>query len=62
MNERPGELPRPANIADPFWDLLLPLDEARRQGFIRRLAIGFYENWRRQGKKSRTSWTSNWDG
>jgi len=46
MNERPGELPRPANIADPFWDLLLPLDEARRQGFIRRLAIGFYENWR----------------
>jgi hypothetical protein len=46
MNERPGELPRPANIADPFWDLLLPLDEARRLGFIRRLAIGFYENWR----------------
>jgi hypothetical protein len=45
MNERPGDPPGPANIADPFWDLLLPLDEARRQGFVRRLAVGYYENW-----------------
>jgi hypothetical protein len=46
MNERPGDVPRPANIADPFWDLLLQLDDARRRGFIRRLAVGYYENWR----------------
>jgi hypothetical protein len=46
MNENPGDTPAPANIADPFWDLLLPLDDARRQGFIRRLAVGYYENWR----------------
>jgi hypothetical protein len=46
MKDKPGDPPGPANIADPFWDLLLPLDEARRQGFIRRLAVGFYEQWR----------------
>jgi len=46
MNKNPGDAPAPANIADPFWDLLLPLDEARRRGFIRRLAVGYYENWR----------------
>src|SRR6478752_7865465 len=45
MNEKPGDAPRPANIADPFWYLLLPLDDARRLGFVRRLAVGYYEGW-----------------
>jgi hypothetical protein len=45
MNEKPGDAPGPANIADPFWDLLLPLDDARRLGFVRRLAVGYYEGW-----------------
>lgn len=38
--------PPPASIADPFWDLLAQLDYGRRQGLVRRLAVGYYEDWR----------------
>ena len=38
--------PRPVpSIADPYWDLLARLDEGRRLGMVRRLAVGFYEGW-----------------
>lgn len=33
------------SIADPYWDLLAELDEARRMGMVRRLAVGFYDGW-----------------
>ncbi len=39
-------IPPPASIADPFWDLLAQLDYGRRQGLVRRLAGGYYEDWR----------------
>jgi hypothetical protein len=38
--------PRPANIADPYRDLLSGLDEGVRLGFVQRLAVGYYEGWR----------------
>ncbi len=41
-----ARIPQPANIADPFWDLLAQLDYGKRQGLVRRLAVGYYENWR----------------
>ena len=34
------------NIADPFVDLLAVLDEGARQGFVSRLAVGYYDGWR----------------
>jgi len=39
-------IPLPASIADPFWDLLAQLDYGRRQGLVRRLAVGYYDDWR----------------
>jgi hypothetical protein len=41
-----AKIPRPASIADPYWDLLAQLDYGRRQGLVRRLAVGYYEDWR----------------
>lgn len=38
--------PQPANIADPYRDLLSGLDEGVRLGFVQRLAVGYYEGWR----------------
>jgi hypothetical protein len=43
---QPARVPQPASIADPFWDLLAQLDYGRRQGLVRRLAVGYYEDWR----------------
>ncbi len=45
-NFLPVRIPQPASIADPFWDLLAQLDYGRRQGVVRRLAVGYYEDWR----------------
>ena len=33
------------SIADPFRDLLAAMDKGPRQGFVRRLAVGYYEGW-----------------
>lgn len=33
------------NIADPYQDLLAKLDDGRRMGLIRRLAVGYYDGW-----------------
>ncbi len=41
-----ARIPQPASIADPFWDLLAQLDYGRRQGLVRRLAVGYYDDWR----------------
>jgi hypothetical protein len=41
-----AESPGSGSIADPFWDLLAQLDYGRRQGLVRRLAVGYYEDWR----------------
>jgi len=38
--------PRTPNIADPYRDLLAPLDPNHRLSLIRRLAFGYYEGWR----------------
>jgi len=36
---------RTQNIADPYRDLLAKLDDGRRLGLIRRLAVGYYDGW-----------------
>lgn len=38
--------PENGNIADPFVDLLEPLDDGARRGLVHRLAVGYYEGWR----------------
>ncbi len=37
--------PAPPNISDPFADLMEGLDERRRRGLERRLAVGYYDGW-----------------
>lgn len=44
--QQKATIPVPASVADPFWDLLAQLDYGRRQGLVRRLAVGYYEDWR----------------
>jgi hypothetical protein len=37
--------PEHRSIADPFLDLLEPLDDGARRGLVHRLAVGYYEGW-----------------
>lgn len=46
LDQETATIPLPASIADPYWDLLAQLDYGRRQGLVRRLAVGYYEDWR----------------
>lgn len=47
VGDRPSGRPPPANIADPYADLLAlldePLDEPRRRGMVALLAVGSYD-------------------
>jgi len=47
IRDRPLSHQRPANIADPFADLLAAVvDGRRRRGIVALLAVGYYDGWR----------------
>lgn len=45
MTIRQHSIRSPSSIADDYCDLLAQLGEGKRQGMIRRLAVGFYDGW-----------------
>ena len=45
-SQRPTAAPAAPNIADPYADVLLFLDEPTARGVIALLAVGFYDGWR----------------